>query len=115
MKNTPVKILTGKILTGLLLALLISACGEKETADAGEVTREREVLISMQKVEVRDLPIWLVTVGQVHAYSAPTLAAEVEGRITMVAADTGDDIVEGQLLAETDTGLIVLKSSLPET
>jgi len=39
----------------------------------------------------------------------PALAAEVEGRITMVIADTGDDIVAGQLLAETDTSTLRLQ------
>ncbi len=94
---------------GLLLALLISACGKDEPAAAGEATNDRAVLISMQKAEIKNLPIWLETVGQVHSLSTPTLAAEVEGRITMINADTGDSIVEGQLLAETDTSTLVLQ------
>ena len=94
---------------GLILALLVSACGTEEPADAGKTSNEGAVLISMQKAEIRALPIWLETVGQVHSLSAPTLAAEVEGRITMVIADTGDTIVEGQLLAETDTSTLLLQ------
>jgi len=97
------------VAVGLLLTLLLSTCGKEESTDAGETTNERAVLISMQKAEIRDLPIWLTTVGQVHSSSAPTLAAEVEGRITMVIADTGDAIVEGQLLAETDTTTLLLQ------
>ena len=93
---------------GLLLTLLLSACGKEEPAGAGDTSNDGAVLISMQKVEVRDLPIWLETVGVVHSLSAPTLAAEVEGRITMVIADTGDAIVEGQLLAETDISTLLL-------
>ena len=97
------------IAVGLLLTLLLSACGKEEPAGAGDISNDRAVLISTQKVEVRDLPIWLETVGLVHSLSAPTLAAEVEGRITMVIADTGDAIVEGQLLAETDTSTLLLQ------
>jgi len=97
------------VAVGLLLTLLLSACGKEESTNASETTNDRAVLISMQKAEVRDLPIWLETVGQVHSSSTPTLAAEVEGRITMVIADTGDAIVEGQLLAETDTSTLVLQ------
>ena len=97
------------VAVGLLLTLLLSACSKEEPADTGETTNDRAVLISTQKAEIRDLPIWLETVGQVHSLSAPTLAAEVEGRITMVIADTGDAIVEGQLLAETDTSTLVLQ------
>ncbi len=97
------------VAVGLLLTLLLSACGKEESTNASETTNDRAVLISMQKAEIRDLPIWLETVGQVHSLSAPTLAAEVEGRITTVIADTGDAIVEGQLLAETDTSTLLLQ------
>lgn len=99
---------------GLLLAMLLNACDKEESVDAGETTNDRAVLISMQKAEVRDLPIWLETVGQVHSLSAPTLAAEVEGRITMINADTGDSIVVGQLLAETDTSTLLLQLQAAE-
>lgn len=44
-----------------------------------------------------------------HSLSAPTLAAEVAGRITRVVADTGDTIEVGQLLAETDTSTLILQ------
>ena len=97
------------VAVGLLLTLLLSACDKEGPADTDQTTNDRAVLISMQKAEVRDLPIWLETVGQVHSLSAPTLAAEVEGRITMIDADTGDSIVEGQLLAETDTSTLLLQ------
>ncbi len=93
----------------LLLTLMLSACGKQEPAGGGDTTRTDAVLISTQTVEITDLPIWLESVGQVHSLSAPTLAAEIEGRITMVAADTGDTIKEGQLLATTDTTGLLLQ------
>jgi RND family efflux transporter MFP subunit len=70
---------------------------------------ERTILISRQQAVTKDLPIWLETVGRLQSLSAPTLAAEVSGRITRVATDTGDDVVEGQLLAETDTSTLLLQ------
>lgn len=93
----------------VLMALSVSSCSKEDTDDANAATNEKSVLISTSKVEVTDLPIWLTTVGQVHSQSAPTLAAEVEGRITMVAVDTGDEIELGQLLAETDTSTLLLQ------
>lgn len=93
----------------LLLALLLGACSKDESADADESADKNAVLISTHEPRLMDLTIWLETVGQVHAQSAPTLAAEVEGRITMVTADTGDDIEQGQLLAETDTSTLLLE------
>ena len=93
----------------LLLSLLLSACGGEDTDAGDEAANDRAVLITTAKAKTTDLPIWLETVGQVHSLSAPTLAAEVEGRITMVTADTGDAIEVGQLLAETDTSTLLLQ------
>ena len=91
------------------LTVLISACGG-ENSGAGEAAdNARAVLVSTAVAEVRDLPIWLETVGQVYSQSAPTLAAEVSGRITNVLVDTGDRIEAGQLLAETDTSTLLLQ------
>jgi len=92
-----------------LLALLLGACGSKDSTETDAAANGKAVLISTQQAETRDLPIWLETVGQVHSLSAPTLAAEVEGRITTVTADTGDIIEIGQILAETDTSTLLLQ------
>ena len=98
-----------KLVTALLIAISLGACNREESTGSDLSTDDNAVLISTHDVEVMDLPIWLETVGQVHSQSEPTLAAEVEGRITMVAADTGDEITEGQLLAETDTSTLLLQ------
>jgi len=92
-----------------MLTLLVSACGGGDSTEAETADNTRAILVSTAIAEVHDLPIWLETVGQVHSKSAPTLAAEVSGRITRVMADTGDRIEEGQLLAETDTSTLLLQ------
>jgi RND family efflux transporter MFP subunit len=101
-----------KWLTGLALALLVAvlvhACGG-DSGETDSAVAAREVLISTHVTEIKDLPVWLESVGQVHSQSAPTLAAEVSGRITAVLADTGDRIEVGQLLAETDTSTLLLQ------
>ncbi len=96
-------------LAAVLLTLLVSACGDGSSNETDLVNNTRAVLVSTTVADVRDLPIWLETVGQVHSKSAPTLAAEVSGRITKVTADTGDRVEAGQLLAETDTSTLLLQ------
>lgn len=96
-------------LATLLLVMQLSACSKEDTAVIEATASDKTVLISTHQAEVRDLPIWLETVGQIHSKYAPTLAAEVEGRITLVAADTGDNIEIGQLLAETDTSALLIQ------
>lgn len=102
------KLTIGVLLTSLL-ALLLYACGGEDSSTDTATSNDRAVLISIHRAETTDLPIWLETVGQVHSLSAPTLAAEVEGRITTVTADTGDRIEIGKLLAETDTSTLLLQ------
>jgi len=93
----------------LLTGLLLGAYNKAESVDTDDSANKNAVLISTHKAGLIDLPIWLETVGQVHSLSAPTLAAEVAGRITLVLADTGDSIEVGQLLAETDTSTLILQ------
>ncbi len=91
----------------LLAGLLTSACGN-ESADTNGASA-RAVLVATTTPEVRDLPVWLESVGRVRSRSAPTLAAEVEGRITRVTVDTGDPVEAGQLLARIDASVLELR------
>ena len=97
------------VLFSLSVGLLLSACDSEDVNEANTDAKIAAVLISTTSVEVKDLPVWLTTVGQLYSRSTPTLAAEVEGRITMVTVDTGDSIEQGQLLAETDTSTLLLQ------
>ena len=96
-------------LAAVLLTLLVSACSDGKSSEGDLASNTRAVLVSTTIAEIRNLPIWLETVGQVHSKSAPTLAAEVSGRITKVTADTGDRVERGQLLAEIDTSTLLLQ------
>jgi len=93
----------------LTATLMVGACSNDEPSKETESTSANAVLISTRQAIVKDLPIWLKTVGQVRSSAVPTLAAEVEGRITRVTADTGDTVEQGQLLAETDTSTLLLQ------
>lgn len=93
----------------LLATLLVSACGGDEQTAADPGSGQAAVLIATTEVTAIDLPIWLQTVGMVHSRSTPTLAAEVEGRVTMVSADIGDAVSKNQLLAQIDTSTRLLQ------
>ena len=105
-----------QLLLLLMLVLLISACAENEDQSTEEKTELKvsAVRITTHPVEQRDLQIWLDSVGRLRSKVAPTLAAEVAGRIVKVAADTGDSVEKGTLLAETDTSGLELEKRASE-
>ena len=105
MNNKPTKV----VIFAAIVALLLNACGGEEEDAGSESTARGAILITTRQAQITDLPIWLQTVGNVRSLSVPTLAAEVEGRITMVSADTGDAVEAGQTLAETDTSTLILE------
>ena len=99
--------------TALLMALLATGCGDQDDK-ATHSEDNNAVLITTTLASITDLPIWLDSVGQIHSKSAITLAAEVDGRITSVAVDAGEEIEQGQLLAETDTSTLLLQHQSAE-
>jgi RND family efflux transporter MFP subunit len=97
-----------------ILMMMLTACGGKDEGGNVTASAQRAVLISTASAKVADIPVWFESVGQVRAHSAPTIAAEVGGRITRVLADAGDRIKAGQLLAETDTSTLLLQQQAAE-
>lgn len=91
----------------LLTGLIAAACDNGNPEDTGATPRA--VLVATATPEVQDLSVWLESSGRIHSRSAPTLAAEVDGRITQVTADTGDAVEAGQLLARVDTTALALR------
>ena len=94
-----------------IVAVLLASCGGESSPVVNSGTRsdDNAILITTASAATSDLSIWLHSVGRVHSEAAPTLAAEVEGRITKVIADTGERVEQGQLLAEVDTSTLILQ------
>ncbi len=101
--------ITVKVALIVLLLSLLSACGKSGSTSTDSSTGAGVVLVSTEKVRLADLPVWLETVGRLHSTTAPILAAETDGRITLINADTGDAIEVGQLLAEIDVSTLKLQ------
>jgi RND family efflux transporter MFP subunit len=52
--------------------------------------------------ETRDLPARLQSTGRLESRAAPMVAAEIDGRVLELAADEGDAVTAGQVLASLD-------------
>jgi len=101
---------TGLIM--LLAALLVSACGkqeEKTKAETKPVAPEHSIVVTATEVKTQAVPIVLESVGEIQSIDAPTIGAEIPGRITQIKVDVGDAVKQGDLLGRLDRSGIKLE------
>jgi RND family efflux transporter MFP subunit len=83
----------------VILSGLLAGCGGKKESDQGKRWESGTLITVIQAKRVR-LDITQEAVGMVESRNTPVISAEVSGRIVRVAADVGDPVSSGQLLAE---------------
>lgn len=64
--------------------------------------RTPPIPVSVTQVEVRDVPIYLSTIGTITATDTVLLRTRVSGQLIKTYFDEGQSVVQGQLLAEID-------------
>ncbi len=63
---------------------------------------EKPVIVEMARAERRDVPINVEAIGTVQAYNSVLVRPRIDGRITRIRFTEGQDVTEGQVLAEID-------------
>jgi len=91
-----------KIVFWLCMVLTATACENDEQQSGKQETSGQSIPITVTTAVSQDLEVWESSVGQLEAKSSPIIAAEVGGRIIAVSADMGQEVIEGQVLAEID-------------
>lgn len=86
-----------RITATVLAALLLVACGDQE-----EDSTERRTAITATEAVMRTVEEVEVSVGRLQPNSAPAVAAETAGRVSVIHHDDGDLVEAGELLAELD-------------
>ena len=99
------------LLAGLALpVLLLPACQRKETATSqngerrsggGQMTNMPVPVVS-GTVQRRDVPIYLDGLGTVQAFNTVSVRSRVDGQVVKIAFDEGQEVHEGDLLAQID-------------
>ncbi|RMG28968.1 MAG: efflux RND transporter periplasmic adaptor subunit [Gammaproteobacteria bacterium] len=92
---------------GIAGLLALAALAGAAPAPGGEETGSgapalHPVPVTLTTARRRDLEVWEYAVGQLEARTAPTIAAEVGGRITAVHYAVGESVEAGRVLAEID-------------
>jgi multidrug efflux system membrane fusion protein len=96
------------------LALILSACG-KTSADSkqkngggnasgkgGRGGAQMSIPVAVATAEVRDLPVLLNGLGSVEAYNTVAVKSRIDGQLIRVNVREGQEVKQGELLAEID-------------
>jgi multidrug efflux system membrane fusion protein len=73
-----------------------------EAPQAGPESAPAAVPVEVQTVARKDFPLVLESLGQVAPYNAVTVKARVDGQVTRIAFKEGQNVKQGDLLAEID-------------
>jgi membrane fusion protein, multidrug efflux system len=100
-----------RILMCACLGLVLSGCGHtsadsKQKSGGGKGGRggngQMTIPVAVAKAEVRDLPILLNGLGSVEAYNTVAVKSRIDGQLIKVNFKEGQEVKEGELLAEID-------------
>ena len=92
-------------------ALILSGCGHtsadsKQKGGGGKGGRgggaQMTIPVAVAKAEVRDLPILLNGLGSVEAYQTVAVKSRLDGQLIKVNVKEGQEVKQGELLAEID-------------
>jgi len=92
------------------IALALSGCGStsadsKQKGGGGKGGRgggQMTIPVAVAKAEVRDLPILLSGLGSVEAYNTVAVKSRIDGQLVKVNFREGQEVKQGDLLAEID-------------
>jgi multidrug efflux system membrane fusion protein len=101
--------LAGRILMCGCVALMLSGCG-KTSADSkqkgggkgGRGGGPTTIPVAVAKAEVRDLPVLLTGLGSVEAFNTVAVKSRIDGQLVQVPVKEGQEVTQGELLAEID-------------
>ena len=91
------------------LALLLIGCGstsadskQKGGGKGGRGGGQAAIPVAVAKAEIRDLPVLLNGLGSVEAYNTVAVKTRIDGQLVRINVREGQEVKEGELLAEID-------------
>ena len=109
-KHSPYS-LAGRILMCVCLALTLSSCGTNADSKqksgggggkGGHGGGQMTIPVAVAKAEVRDLPVLLNGLGSVDAFNTVAVKSRIDGQLVQVPVKEGQEVKQGELLAEID-------------
>lgn len=101
--------LAGRIAVCLGVVLLLVGCGQtsadskqKGGGKGGRGAGQMVIPVAVAKAEVRDLPVILSGLGSVEAYNTVAVKSRIDGQLDKVTFREGQEVKQGDMLAEID-------------
>jgi multidrug efflux system membrane fusion protein len=99
-----------RVLLCACLALMLTACGNTSAdskqkgggSKGGRGGAQMTIPVAVAKAEVRDLPVLLNGLGSVEAYNTVAVKSRLDGQLIKVNVKEGQEVKQGELLAEID-------------
>src|SRR6516225_11468928 len=106
----PGGILNSRGVVGIAIAILLSAvlagCGHQGNGGSSKSARAGgpppAVPVGVATVRQRDFPVYLTGLGSVQAFNTVSLKTRIDGQITQVNFQEGQDVKQGELLIQID-------------
>jgi membrane fusion protein, multidrug efflux system len=113
MQNSSPHSLAVRTLVCLSLVLLLNGCGNTSAnsrqkggggpgGKGGRGGAQMVVPVAVARAEVRDLPVVLSGLGSVEAYNTVAVKSRIDGQLIEVAFREGQEVKQGDLLAQID-------------
>ncbi len=97
----------------VLLACTLAACGN--SSDQVEaIAQEREISVTLERAELRDIDYVLTALGSVESIHHPTISAEASGQIISVEVSEGQSVDARKLLTSIDNTLHKIEAAKAE-
>ena len=98
MKYTKLTLIT------LAAALLMTACGSKDTSNTttGQTAEKAAPVVSVITAQAEDVDVTNTFTSNVEAYATNNIVSQTAGRIVSINAEVGNKVSKGQLLAKMD-------------
>jgi membrane fusion protein, multidrug efflux system len=90
-----------ELIAALLLCGILAGCS-REQKNAKASAPMPPVPVGVANVQERDFPVYLTGLGSVQAFNTVSLKTRIDGQITQVNFQEGQDVSQGQLLIQID-------------
>src|SRR3954453_4168406 len=95
--------MTPRSLTLLLAGLMLAGCSrEQKTAEAASTKQPEPLDVRTAVVETRKMDKSISVTGSLHPDETVAVSAEVPGRVSSILVDFGQNVRQGQIIAELD-------------